>query len=234
MLMTGRDEQMLEWLGVVRVADMEALRFALAAFSRAAEPVSLRRAQQWVARLRVVGLVDSARPALRDGSIIWATRQAVGKPAPKLLQQTTRHEVAVAAASARYLFHGWDWHRDRKAIGLYDHQADGVATQGSEARLVEVELTPKTLDRYNGICTSHAWRMANEGVTQVDYLCTADAARTVSREADKWIFRGDRARLVVHSAFDERGVWMGIPDDAWSARHGEDDREIRPEPARLF
>lgn len=229
MLITGRDEQMLEWLGVVRVADMDALRFALAAFSRADAPVSLRRAQQWVARLRGVGLVDRARPALRDGSIVWATPQAIGKLAPKLLQQTTRHEVAVAAASARYLFHGWGWHRDRKATGLYDHQADGVAIRGPEVRLVEVELTPKTLDRYNGICTSHAWRMANEGVTRVDYLCTADAARTVSREADKWIFRDDRARVVVHSAFDDRGVWGGASDDSWVSQQ-------RPSaaPARLF
>jgi hypothetical protein len=231
MLITGRDEQMLEWLGVVRVADMDALRFALAAFSRAAEPVSLRRAQQWVARLRGVGLVDRARPALRDGSIVWATPQAIGKAAPKLLQQTTRHEVAVAAASARYLFHGWDWHRDRKATGIYDHQADGVATRGSEVRLVEVELTPKTLDRYNGICTSHAWRMANEGVTRIDYLCTDDAARTVSREADKWIFRGDRALLVVHPAFDERGVWTDVPDAFWDRPVVDAPRELT---TRLF
>jgi hypothetical protein len=132
----------------------------------------------------------------------------------------------VAAASARYLFHGWDWHRDRKATGLYDHQADGVATQGSEVRLVEVELTPKTLERYNGICTSHAWRMANEGVTRVDYLCTEDAARTVSREADKWIFRGDRARLVVHPAFDERGVWTDVPDALWDQPAVDAPREL--------
>jgi len=231
MLITGRDEQMVEWLGVVRVADMDALRFALAAFSTAAEPVSLRRAQQWVARLREVGLVDRARPALRDGSIVWATPQAIGKPAPKLLQQTTRHEVAVAAASARYLFHGWEWHRDRKATGLYDHQADGVATRGTEVRLVEVELTPKSLDRYNGICTSHAWRMANESVTRVDYLCTADAARTVSREADKWIFRDDRARLVVCPAFDERGVWTDVPGVFWEGLSVNAPRELT---TRLF
>jgi len=231
MLITGRDEQMLVWLSVVRVADMDALRFALAAFSRAAEPVSLRRAQQWVARLRGVGLVDRARPALRDGSIVWATQQAIGKPAPKLLQQTTRHEVAVAAASARYLFHGWDWRRDRKATGLCDHQADGVAICGTEVRLVEVELTPKTLDRYNGICTSHAWRMANEGVTRVDYLCTDDAARTVSGEADKWIFRDDRARLVAHPAFDERGVWTDVPDAFWGRPVVDAPRELT---TRLF
>ena len=58
-LVTARDEAMLEWLGVVRVADMESIRFALAAFADANQPVSLRRAQQWVARMKVTELVET-------------------------------------------------------------------------------------------------------------------------------------------------------------------------------
>ena len=204
-LVTARDEAMLEWLGVVRVADMESLRFALAAFADANQPVSLRRAQQWVARLRPTELIETSRLTLQDGSVVWASPRVTGKRPLNLLGQTFRHEVAVASASARYLFNGWSWSRDRQALSFNDHQADGVATRGSEIELVEVELTPKAIERYAPIFTSHAWRMTKEGVTRVVYLCTADATRMVSREADKLLFRGDRERLLTITAFDKRG-----------------------------
>lgn len=206
-MVTARDEAMLEWLSVVRVADMESLRFALAAFADANQPVSLRRAQQWVARLRLTELIDSSRLTLQDGSVVWASQRVTGKRPLNLLGQTFRHEVAVASASARYLFNGWSWSRDRQALSFNDHQADGIATRDGETELVEVELTPKASERYAPICNSHAWRMTNEGVTRVVYLCTADATRMVTREADKLLFRGDRQRLLTITAFDKRGRW---------------------------
>ena len=97
--MTRRDEAMLDWLGVVRMADMDAVRWALAALAtgETEKPVSLRKAQQWVARLEDVGLLGRARPAFRDHSIVWATHQAVGVSPPNLYRQTVRHDVAVAA-----------------------------------------------------------------------------------------------------------------------------------------
>jgi hypothetical protein len=217
-LMTTRDEEMLEWLSVVRVADMESLRFALAAFADANQPVSLRRAQQWVARLKPTGMLESSRLTLQDGSVVWASQKAIGKRPLNLLGQTFRHEVAVASASARYLFNGWTWARDRKASSYHDHQADGIATRGDETELVEVELTPKAIERYEPICQSHNWRMSREGVTRVVYLCTADATRMVSRESDRHFMRGDRERLVAVTAFDKRGVWIeqsGRFPDRW-------------------
>lgn len=207
-LVTARDEAMLEWLGVVRVADMESLRFALAAFADANQPVSLRRAQQWVARLRPTELIETSRLTLQDGSVVWASQRVTGKRPLNLLGQTFRHEVAVASASARYLFNGWSWARDRQAQSFNDHQADGVATRAGETELVEVELTPKAIERYAPICTSHAWRIAKEGVTRVVYLCTPGATRMVSREADKLLFRGDRERLLTITTFDKRGRWI--------------------------
>jgi hypothetical protein len=78
-LVTARDEAMLEWLVVVRVADMESLRFALAAFADANKPVSLRRAQQWVARLRPTELIETSRLTLQDGSVVWASQRVTGK-----------------------------------------------------------------------------------------------------------------------------------------------------------
>jgi hypothetical protein len=207
-LVTARDEQMIEWLKVVRVTDMESIRFALAAFADATRPVSLRRAQQWVALLVELGLVEKQRLTLQDGSAIWATQRATGIRPLNLLGQTFRHEVAVASASARYLFSGWSWARDRKASSYHDHQADGIATRGDETELVEVELTPKAIERYAPIVNSHSWRISREGVTRVVYLCTADATRMVRREADKLLFRDDKSLIVTITAFDKRGTWI--------------------------
>jgi hypothetical protein len=145
---------------------------------------------------------------LQDGSVVWASQRVTGKRPLNILGQTFRHEVAVASAAARYLFNGWTWSRDRQALSFNDHQADGIATRGGETELVEVELTPKAIERYAPICTSHAWRITKEDVTRVVYLCTADATRMVSREADKLLFRGDRERLLTITAFDKRGRWI--------------------------
>jgi len=214
---TARDDAMFEWLRVVRMADMETLRWALGGLSGAGSPVSLRKAQQWVARCKAVGLVDSARPTFRDGAIVWATHAAIGLVAPNLYRQTTRHEVAVAAVSARYLARGFTWRRDRKPANIRtDHQVDGVAVRGEHVELVEVELTPKTRSRYKQIMDNHAWRIEREGVTQVSYFCTADAARAVTGHADDHLFRTIRDRLQSVEAFDVRGKWIADEDAPWA------------------
>lgn len=84
---------------------------------------------------------------------------------PNLCRQTARHEVAVAAVSARYIANGYTWARDRVAPSRGEHQADGVATCGGEVELVEVELTPKALYRYPGIFRSHASRLLTPRVS---------------------------------------------------------------------
>ncbi|CAN5352982.1 hypothetical protein BH11ACT2_BH11ACT2_03380 [soil metagenome] len=233
-LITARDEQMIEWLRVVRVSDMESVRFVLGAFADATRPVSLRRAQQWAVRMIDAGLIGRERLTVQDGSVIWATQRATGIRPLNILGQTFRHEVAVASASARYLFNGWTWARDRKGSSYHDHQADGLATRGEEAELVEVELTPKSIERYGPICNSHVWRMTNESVSRVVYLCTADATRVVAREADKLLFRVNRPRLVTITAFDRRGSWIdksGIFPEVWQSNVVEtqgDSTAVRP------
>lgn len=218
MQLTERDEAMVEWLSVVRLADMEALRWALGGLSGAGAPVSLRKAQQWTARLAEVGLVARARPTFRDGSIVWATHQAIGKTAPNLFRQTTRHEVAVAAVSARYLCRGYSWERDRKPGMRNEHQTDGVAVRPDGRReLVEVELTPKTNDRYRVIMENHSWRLAREGVDRIVYFCDMTTARIVNREADTRVFRDDRHRILALPVFDVRGKWVGDENGAWDA-----------------
>jgi hypothetical protein len=50
--------------------------------------------------------------------------------------------------------------------------------------------------------------MTREGITRVVYLCTADATRMVTREANRHLFKGDRDRLITITAFDKRGTWI--------------------------
>jgi len=213
--LTRRDEVMLEWLGVVRVADVHAISYALAGFAGGSVPVTMRRAQQWILRMVSTGLIDRARPTFRDESIIWATRDAVGLRPPNLFRQTARHEVAVAAASARYIAQGYRWTRDRKPTGLLDHQADGVAVKGDIVELIEVEMTQKTRGRYRVICDSHAFRMEHEGIARVAYLCSPDATGPVSREADRFLLPAHRQRLVSLSIFDVHGRVVGDFEPLW-------------------
>jgi hypothetical protein len=213
--LTRRDEAMLDWLGIVRVADVHAIRYALAGFAGTSVPVTMRRAQQWILRMLGTGLIDRARPTFRDESIVWATRDAVGLRPPNLYRQTARHEVAVAAASARYIAQGYRWTRDRKPTGLLDHQADGVAVKGDIVELIEVEMTQKTRGRYRVICDSHAFRMEHEGIARVAYLCSQDAARSVSREADRFLLPAHRVRLVSLNIFDVHGRVTGDLEPLW-------------------
>jgi hypothetical protein len=210
-------EAMLAWLGVVKVADIDAIRWALAGLQDGAAdtPVSYRRANQWIARLAEIGVIDRFRPIYKDRQIVWATRRASGQIPPSLFRQTLRHELAVATVSARYIARGFTWQRDRKPLSFHEHQADGVAIKGDVTELIEVELTAKNRGRYKPICASHSARMANEGVTRVVYLCVPAAARAVSREADKFIFRTERHRLVALPVFDGQGKWVGNDTDLW-------------------
>lgn len=70
---TGRDEQVCEWLSIVGMTDVQAIRWVLGALNDVEGPVSTRRAQTWVARLEVVGLVERANLGGPGGSIVWAS-----------------------------------------------------------------------------------------------------------------------------------------------------------------
>jgi|GEM_PF-1696036 hypothetical protein len=204
MQMTLRDERMLAWLTTVRLADMEAVRWALAGFESAPRPVSLRRAQQWVARLVEVGLLDRGRPTFRDGSIVWATYQVTGKAKPNLFKQTTRHEVSVAAVSARFIAGGAEWRRDRVPASKKEHMADGVAERDGVVQLVEVELTTKTLQRYRDILPDHVRRIQG-GVERVVYLTTPEAGRALTREVQRLVHPSLQPHFLVLPIIDERG-----------------------------
>lgn len=211
---TKRDHELLEWLGELRIADVDAVRWALAGFAGRDEPVSGRRAQAWIARCRDAGLIETGRPTFQDGSVLWVAHHITGRAAPNLHRQTTRHEVAVAATSARFLAHGWSWRRDRRPVQpKIDHQADGVAVRGDEVALVEVELTAKTDIRYRHIFGNHLHRQRYEGITAVSYFCTPSAGAAIRRQI---ALRPDRYAFIhVVDVFDQRGRWTDAARDVW-------------------
>lgn len=215
MQITARDERIFEWLRVVKLADTEAIRWVLAALDGRDEPVSMRRAQQWIARAVDADLVEKARPVFRDGSIIWLSRMMSNRAAPNLYRATTRHEVAVSSISARFLAAGYSWRRDRQPAARQEHAADGVAERPGSVELIEVELTAKTLDRYRGIFTDHTRRLT-EGIERVVYVGTAGAMRAVDREANKWVHPSLRDRIIILPVLDERGHIVGALDSLWS------------------
>ncbi|KKX99682.1 hypothetical protein [Microbacterium sp. Ag1] len=214
MQITARDERIFEWLRVVKLADTEAVRWVLAALDGRDEPVSTRRAQQWIARAVEAELVEKARPVFRDGTVIWLSRLLSNRAAPNLYRATTRHEVAVSSISSRFLAAGYSWRRDRQPATKQEHAADGVAERAASVELVEVELTAKTLHRYRGIFTDHTRRLT-EGVERVVYIGTAGAMRAVDREANKWVHPSLRDRIVTLEALDERGHIVAPLDALW-------------------
>lgn len=235
MQMTSRDEQMLEWLGVVQMAEMASLRWVLGGFSGAGKPVSLRKAQQWVARCREAGLVDSSRSATSTGSVVWLTRKASGRREPSLVRQTVRHELAVASVAARYVCAGWVWQIDRR-LKSDEHQADGMAVRGDAKELVEVELTVKAKERYPRIFASHDERIRFDGITSIVYVTDAPTGQAIVRKIKDQVFRDDRDRFPVLPALD---IWGRIQPELWpegNARFvplaaGDDDGSREPFPA---
>lgn len=228
MELTRRDEMMFEWLRAVRLADTDAVRWAMGGLGGRAEPVSMRRAQQWIARGVRAGVLEKGRPAHRDASLIWLSRVLSERPAPNLFRATTRHEAAVAAVSARALAAGWEWSRDRIAHGAAEHQADGVVARLGRQELIEVELTAKTLKRYQTILPAHARRLT-EDIARVVYVGTDTATAVVAREANRYLHPALRDRLVTVAAIDERGhltdslqgVWERSDDTTVTANERE-------------
>ena len=205
---TARDEQMFDWFRMVRVTNMDGIRWMLGTLNGTVGQVSARNAFLWVARMSEVGLVDRARIPQARGTMVWATPKATGMRRPDLLRQTTRHEVLVSVVSARYLNAGWGWSRDT-ARREFDHQADGAAARQGVFDLVEVELTAKRNNRYRDILRSFRERLDADPEMRVVYLCTADAARAIRIGLDRGPGQDIASRVYVADVFDRSGGWVG-------------------------
>jgi hypothetical protein len=211
-----RDEAVLTWFSIVRVANVQSVRWVLGALNGYSSPVSVRRAQSWCSRMETAGMVDRAQLGGAGGSLVWATYAGTGLAKPNLYRQTTRHEVAVAAASARYAAAGYAWQRDEKPAYAGGHQADGVALAPGWVELIEVELTGKRMPRYVQIFQAFRTRFDLREMSQVTYLCNAESARAV-REALRSLPNGRAIapQVQILEVYDQRGLWEGDELPAW-------------------
>lgn len=73
-----RDESMLTRFSIVRIADVQSVRWVLGALNDQPGPVSMRRAQSWCARMETVGMVGRAQLGGAGGSLVWATYAGTG------------------------------------------------------------------------------------------------------------------------------------------------------------
>jgi hypothetical protein len=210
----SRDEQMMDWFSIVRVTNVQTIRWVLGALNGWSTPVSTRQAQAWCARMRTAGYIDRVNLGGAGGSVVWATFAGVGKSRPDLYRQTTRHEIAVSTASARYAAGGYAWQRDERAQHSWEHQADAIALGPDWTELIEVELTAKRPVRYVGIFRAFRHRLRDEA-SQVTYLSNPEAGRAV-RAALEASGEGAaiRERVRVYDVFDRQGHWAGetLPD----------------------
>ena len=238
---TSRDEQMLGWFAIVRVADVQGIRWVLGALNGSDRPVSTRRAQMWCARMRVAGLVDRAQTGGHGGALVWGTYAGTGQGKPDIYRQTTRHEVAVASASARYAAAGYAWQRDERPAYVGGHQADGVALSLDWVELIEVELTGKRMPRYASIFAAFERRLADREMDAITYLCNPSAARTVRAALmDLPAGRAIAPQVQVQEVFDDAGHWAGTVLPEWMmtastrAAQPRASRAARIVPQRLF
>ena len=114
---TERDELALSWFGIVRISNMDTVRWLLGAVNGWDRPGQIRQAQRWVTRMESAGKIRRATLGTPGGAVVWATSEVPGARKPNLFSQTTRHEIAVSAASARYAVAGFAWQEDERPAG---------------------------------------------------------------------------------------------------------------------
>lgn len=211
-----RDESMLTWFQIVRIANMQSVRWVLGALNDQPGPVSVRRAQSWCARMETAGLVGRAQLGGAGGSLVWATYAGTGQGKPNLYRQTTRHEVAVAAASALYATAGYAWQRDDKPACAGGHQADGVALVGDRVELVGAELTGKRMPRYASIFRAFQRRFDLGEMSVVTYLCNSESVPAVRGALTSLrVGRAIAPQVQVREVYNLRGLWDGDVLPAW-------------------
>lgn len=105
---------------------------------------------------------------------------------------------------------------EREHLSLQEDSIVWVARRGRQVDFAEVELTAKTPARYRLIFGSHTFRLRQSELTRVVYLCTREVARTVRREAARWIPPQSLPRLVALDAIDVRGGIATGPSRLWN------------------
>lgn len=202
---TNRDMQVIEWLKMVRIADMEGVRAGLEAHS-GGQKQSMRLAYRWVERMKQARYVRAETPFYGSGQICWVTPLSGGNPKkPNLLSQVARHDVQVARISALWISKGWIWELDNSERR---HRADGLALSPNKRVAIEVELTAKEQRRLKSILLSWIRRIDTEEIHEVWYYCTPAAAAALRRAVESMtkeqgIFFGHSLKILEH--FDALG-----------------------------
>ena len=214
---TDRDEAALVWFRIVRISNVQTVRWLLGAVNGWERPVQLRQAQRWVSRMETAGKIRRVHLGGPGGAVVWATFDVTQATKPNIHGQTTRHEIAVSAASARFAVAGWAWQRDDRPDKVGGHQADGVAIGArDDALLIEVELTPKRAPRYVQIFAAYSYRLDRGDARRVVYLCNPDSARAVRTALKQPMGRRVADRVEVHDVFDpDTTFWAGETLPAW-------------------
>ena len=127
MWVTERDEMALVWFRIVRISSVQTVRWLLGAVNGWERPVQIRQAQRWVSRMETAGMIRRVNVGGPGGSVVWATFEVTQASKPNLYGQTTRHEIAVSAASARFAAAGYAWRRDERPEWAGGHQAEDVS-----------------------------------------------------------------------------------------------------------
>lgn len=215
--LTERDELALSWFGIVRISNVDTVRWLLGAVNGWDRPVQIRQAQRWVARMEVAGKIRRTVLGTPGGSVVWATSDVPGARRPNLFSQTTRHEIAVSAASARYALAGFAWQEDDRPTTTGGHRADGVALAAADhATLIEVELTPKRAPRYAHIFSSLRRRLDRGEADRVVYLCNPDAAKAVRAALRRPTAQVLAGRIDVHVTYGpQTAAWEGDELPRW-------------------
>ncbi len=186
------------------------VRWLLGAVNGWACPVQIRQAQRWVSRMETAGKVRRINLGGPGGAVVWGTFEVTRASKPNLYGQTTRHEIAVSAASARFAAAGYAWRRDDRPDWNGGHQADGVAIGADDdAQLIEVELTPKRAPRYVQIFNAYLHRLERGDASRVVYLCNPDSARAVRTALTQPMGRRIASRVEVHEVFDPQTTFWG-------------------------
>ena len=215
--LTSRDEMALSWFSVVRISNVDTVRWLLGAVNGWDRPVQIRQAQRWIARMETAGKIRRAALGTPGGSVVWATAEVPGARRPNLFAQTTRHEIAVSAASARYALAGFAWQEDERPATRGGHRADGVAIGADDhASLIEVELTPKRARRYAQIFATYRRRLDRGETDRVVYLCNPDSAAAVRAALRQPAARPVAGRIDVHVTYGpQTAAWEGDELPRW-------------------
>lgn len=223
-----RDEAVLQWFSIVRIANVQSVRWVLGALSGEPGPVSNRPAQSSCSRMATTGMVDWAQLGGAGGSLVWATYAGTGLAKPDLYRQTTGHEVALAAASAPYAAAGYAWRRDGKPSYAGGHPADGVALAPGWVVLIEVELTAKRTPGSVSIFSAYRRRFDLGDMSATTYLSNPGSARAVEAAlASLPAGRAIAPQVEIHEVFDERGHWADDVLPTWLTSAAERSRPRR-------